>query len=85
MKTIKKSTRKKPESHASYFPSTLFKIQVFKDFNEKEFIENLTYRLLNEAKKDSQQFGYGSAFQEIFEKSLVELQALKKEVVVVWN
>jgi uncharacterized protein (DUF3084 family) len=65
-----------------YFPASMFNVDSFKNYNEEEFIEKLTYRLLNEVKKlgDEDQANSGELFNEIFQKSVIELDTLMKKV-----
>ncbi len=64
------------------FPSTLFQLKQFEDFNEHDFLESLTYRLLNEAQKgnDDTQAEYCKVFEELFSRSIVELEKLMQSV-----
>ncbi|KAL9648096.1 hypothetical protein ABK040_007462 [Willaertia magna] len=77
-----------------FFPSTLFEENSFKEnFNEIDFIENLTYKLLNEVNKtnnqqssnnqnqiEEKQAEYCEIFQQLFERSTFELEKLMKDV-----
>ncbi len=64
------------------FPSTLFQIEQFEDYDEQEFIESLTYRLLNDTQKcdEQTQFEYCKVFEELFTRSVTELEKLMDTV-----
>jgi uncharacterized protein YukE len=64
------------------FPSTLFQLEHFEDYNETEFIESLTYRLLNESSKCDEQVQseYCKTFEELFTKSVEELENMMENV-----
>ncbi len=76
-------SKKKPAIAANYFPETLFKKDLFQNYDDKDFIENLTYRLLNESKKApvSEQANFCVLFEELFDKSIEQLKGLQVEVI----
>lgn len=71
-----------PITTANYFPETLFKKDLFQTYDDKDFIENLTYRLLNDAKKApvSEQANFCVHFEDLFDKSIEHLKGLQLEV-----